>query len=277
MKKSTHSKIKNTGILFELLTRQITADTMTGVKDSPALTIIKEYFAAKTTLAKELMLYQTLLNESFNTDGKAETLLNVTIKMRRKLDERKLSDEKYNLIKEVKKHYDLKSFFKSTINNYSVYASVYRVFEGSGIAHASDVVRSRYTITEHIVNKKALVSENVVEDYTKEPKEIRMLAFKLMLEKFNTKYDKLSVDQKNILREYINNVSNTTSLRDFIVGESSKLKKTLESKIKTVDDQITSIKLAEVSSLLDRNAKIKRVEEKHVHSILLYHELLKEL
>ena len=277
MKKSTHSKIKNTGILFELLTRQITADTMTGVKDSPALRIIKEYFAAKTTLAKELMLYQTLLNESFNTEKKAETLLNLTIKMRRKLDERKLGDEKYELIKEVKKHYDLKSFFKSTINNYSVYASVYRVFEGSGIAHASDVVRSRYTITEHIVNKKALVSENVVEDYTKEPKEIRMLAFKLMLEKFNTKYDKLSVDQKNILREYINNVSNTTSLRDFIVGESSKLKKTLESKIKTVDDQITSIKLAEVSSLLDRNTKIKRVEEKHVHSILLYHELLKEL
>lgn len=277
MKKSTHSKIKNTGILFELLTRQITADTMTGVKDSPALAIIKEYFAAKTTLAKELMLYQTLLNESFNTENKAETLLNVTIKMRRKLDERKLSDEKYNLIKEVKKHYDLKSFFKSTINNYSVYASVYRVFEGSGIAHASDVVRSRYTITEHIVNKKGLVNENVVEDYTKEPEEIRMLAFKLMLERFNTKYDKLSADQKNILREYINNVSNTTSLRDFIIAESKKLKKVLESKVKTIDDQVTSIKLAEVSSLLDRNSKIKRVEEKHVHSILLYHELLKEL
>ena len=277
MKKSTHSKIKNTGILFELLTRQITADTMTGVKDSPALSIIREHFAAKNTLAKELMLYQTLLNESFNTEKKAETLLNLTLKMRRKLDERQLSDEKYKLIKEVKKHYNLKDFFKSTINNYSVYASVYRVFEGSGISNTSDVVRSRYTITEHIVNKKSILSENDVEDYTKEPEEIRMLAFRLMLEKFNDKYDKLSSDQKNILREYINNVSNTTSLRDFIIKESAKLKGLLEGKISTVKDKVTSIKLAEVNSLLDRNSKIKRVEEKHVHSILLYHELLKEL
>ena len=277
MKKSTHSKIKNTGILFELLTRQITADTMTGVKKSPALSIIREHFAAKTTLARELMLYQTLLNESFNTENKAETLLNVTIKMRRKLKESALSDEKYQLVKEVKKHYNLKDFFKSTINNYSVYASIYRVFEGSGIADASAVVRSRYTITEHIVNKKAIISEDDHKDYIKEPEEIRMLAFRLMLEKFNTKYESLSADQKNILREYINNVSNTTSLRDFIIKESVKLKKILQTKIKSVDDQITSIKLTEVSSLLDRNTKIKRVEEKHVHSILLYHELLKEL
>lgn len=277
MKKSTHSKIKNTGILFELLTRQITADTMTGVKDSPALSIIKEYFAAKTTLAKELMLYQTLLNESFNTEKKAETLLNLTVKMRRKLDEKKLSDEKYELIKEVKKHYDLKSFFKSTINNYSVYASVYRVFEGSGIAHASDVVRSRYTITEHIVNKKAVLSESSIEGYIKEPEDVRMLAFRLMLEKFNDKYDQLSTDQKNILREYINNVSNTTTLRDFVIAESLKLKKLLKAKINKIDDQVTNIKLAEVSSLLDRNSRIKRVEEKHIHSVLLYHELLKEL
>lgn len=277
MKKSTHSKIKNTGILFELLTRQITADTMTGVKNSPALSIIREHFAAKTALARELMLYQTLLNESFNTENKAETLLNVTIKMRRKLKESTLSDEKYQLVKEVKKHYNLKDFFKSTINNYSVYASIYRVFEGSGIADASAVVRSRYTITEHIVNKKAIISEDDHKDYIKEPEEIRMLAFRLMLEKFNTKYESLSADQKNILREYINNVSNTTSLRDFIIKESVKLKKILQTKIKSVDDQITSIKLTEVSSLLDRNSKIKRVEEKHVHSILLYHELLKEL
>tara|TARA_R110000803_G_scaffold87495_2_gene154243 strand:- start:4264 stop:5097 length:834 start_codon:yes stop_codon:yes gene_type:complete len=277
MKKSTHSKIKNTGILFELLTRQITADTMTGVKNSPALSIIREHFAAKTTLARELMLYQTLLNESFNTENKAETLLNVTIKMRRKLKESALSDEKYQLVKEVKRHYNLKDFFKSTINNYSVYASIYRVFEGSGIADASAVVRSRYTITEHIVNKKAIISEDDHKDYIKEPEEIRMLAFRLMLEKFNTKYEGLSADQKNILREYINNVSNTTSLRDFIIKESVKLKKILQTKIKSVDDQITSIKLTEVSSLLDRNTKIKRVEEKHVHSILLYHELLKEL
>lgn len=276
MKKSTHSKIKNTGILFELLTRQITADTLTGSKNSPALKIIKEFFAAKNVLAKELVLYQTLLNESFKTRGKAEMLINSTVKVRKQLDEKKLTDAKYDLIKEIKKHYDLKDFFRSTINNYKVYASIYRVFEGSGITQIGDVVRSRDTIAEHIVNRKA-VSQESSNDYLRETEEVRMLAYKLMLDKFNDKYAALSPAQQTVLKEYINNVSNTTKLRDFVVKESATLQKQLAKKSNTIKDPVTSIKLSEVVSLLDRNKKIKRVEEDHVQSLLLYHELLKEL
>ena len=277
MKKSTHSKIKNTGILFELLTRQITADTLTGSKNSPALKIIKEFFAAKTVLAKELVLYQTLLNESFKTHRKAEILLNTTLKVRKSLDEKKLNDAKYNLIKEVKKKYDLKEFFKSTINNYKVYASVYRVFEGSGISHLGDVVRSRETITEHIVGRKSVTQTVDSKEYLNESEEVRMLAYKLMLDKFNEKYANLSESQRLVLKEYINNVSNTTKLRDFVIKESTNIQKQLTKKSNTIKDPVTSIKLSEVVSLLDRNKKIKRVEEDHVQSLLLYHELLKEL
>lgn len=276
MKKSTHSKIKNTGILFELLTRQITADTMTGVDNSPALKIIKEYFAAKTALAKELVLYQTLINETFKTSNKANMLLNTTIKMRRSLDEKALNDCKYNLIKEIKKHYDLKDFFKSTISNYKIHASIYRVFEGSGISQAADVVRSRVAITEHITKSEQTSSPKKIE-YLKEDEEVRVLAYKIMLEKFNSKYAKLSDSQQSILREYINNISNTTNLRDFVIKESAKLQESLGKKLKVVKDQIISIKLTEVMHLLDNNKKIKRVKEDHVHSLLLYHELLKEL
>lgn len=276
MKKSTHSKIKNTGILFELLTRQITADILTGSKNSPALKIIKEFFAAKNVLAKELVLYQTLLNESFKTRGKAEMLITSTVKVRKQLDEKKLTDAKYDLIKEIKKHYDLKDFFRSTINNYKVYASIYRVFEGSGITQIGDVVRSRDTIAEHIVNRKA-VSQESSNDYLRETEEVRMLAYKLMLDKFNDKYAALSPAQQTVLKEYINNVSNTTKLRDFVVEESATLQKQLAKKSNTIKDPVTSIKLSEIVSLLDRNKKIKRVEEDHVQSLLLYHELLKEL
>ena len=276
MKKSTHSKIKNTGILFELLTRQITADTMTGVNNSPALKIIKEYFAAKTALAKELVLYQTLINETFKTSDKATMLLNTTIKMRRGLNEKALNNCKYDLIKEIKKHYDLKDFFKSTISNYKIYASIYRVFEGSGISQAADVVRSRVAITEHITKSDQVTSTKKTE-YLKEDEEVRVLAYKIMLEKFNSKYAKLSDAQQLILREYINNVSNTTTLRDFVIKESAKLQESLAKKLKTVKDQVISIKLTEVMHLLDNNKKIKRVKEDHVHSLLLYHELLKEL
>jgi len=277
MNKSTHSKIKNTGILFELLTRQITADTMTGVKNSPALKIIKECFAAKTTLAKELLLYQTLLNESFKTRSKAEALLNTTLKVRKQLDEKQLNHAKYDLIKEIKKHYNLQDFFKSTVNNYKVYASIYRVFEGTGITQIADVIRSRETITEHIVSRKSINTDTVTTDYLHETEEVRMLAYKLLLEKFNVKYANLSAPQKNILKEFINNISNTTTLRDFVIKESASLQQKLNKKRASIKDKVVNIKLTEVINLLDKNKKIKRVDDNHVHSLLLYHELLKEL
>lgn len=278
MKKSTHSKLKNTGILFELLTRQITADTMVGTAKSPALKIVKEFFGPKSILAKELVLYQTLINESFKTPAKAEMLLNTTMKLRRGLNAKALSESKYELIKEIKNHYDLKDFFKSTVSDYKLHAAIYRVFEGASIGQAAEVVRSRFTITEHIMRKKAaLVEQDRTEAYLKESEEVRLLAYKFMLDKFNDKYSGLSTSQQTILREYINNISNTNELCKFVIAESVRLKQQITKKIDKVEDKVTAIKLAEVAHLLDRNKKIKRAKEEHIHSLLLYHELLKEL
>ena len=278
MKKSTHSKLKNTGILFELLTRQITADTMIGVADSPALKIVKEFFSPKKPLAKELVLYHTLINESFKSQPKAEMLLNTTLKLRRNLNQKSLSESKYQLIKEIKKHYDLREFFKATVNNYTLNAAIYRIFEGANVAQAAEVVRSRFTITEHIMRKKvATPAVDETQVYLKESEDIRLLAYQLMLEKFNDKYSTLSVGQKRVLKEYINNISNTSELCRFIIKESTQLQTQFNKKIGKVKDKVTSIKLAEVVHLLDRNKKIKRAKEEHVHSLLLYHELLKEL
>ena len=263
--------------MFELLTRQITADTMTGKKNSPALRIIKEFFGAKTLLARELVLYQTLLNESFKSESKAEMLLNTTIKIRKQIDEKQLKHAKYDLIKEIKEHYNLQDFFKSTINNYKIYASIYRVFEGAGVTHIADIIRSKATITEHIVSRKSISIQDEASAYMQETEDVRILAYKLMLEKFNTKYDNLTAPQKNILKEFINNISNTTGLRDFVITESNSLQLKLQKKSVSINDQVTSIKLREVISLLNKNKKINRVDEHHVHSLLLYHELLKEL
>ncbi len=263
--------------MFELLTRQITADTMTGKENSPALSIIKEFFGAKTLLAKELVLYQTLLNESFKTESKAEMLLSTTTKIRKQLDEKQLKHAKYDLIKEIKKHYNLQDFFKSTVGNYKVYASIYRVFEGSGLTQIADVIRSKELITEHIVNRRSANKQGESSTYMQETEDIRLLAYKLMLEKFNTKYNDLTSPQKNILKEFINNISNTTGLRDFVITESDSLQRSLTKKYALINDQVTSIKLKEVIGLLDKNKKINRVNENHVHSLLLYHELLKEI
>lgn len=280
MKKSSHSKIKNTAILFELLTRQVAADTIKGVENSPALSIIKEFFKSDSVLSKELVLYQTLLNERYNTSDKANYLLNTAIKLRNKLKIEQLRDQKYALIKEVKKHYDLKEFFKTNINDYKIYASIYRVFEGVSIAKVSEVVQSRYTIVEHLTRKSSKAIETkqeIVENYLEQDEEVRLLAYKLMIDKFNEKYAGLSVKQKNILKEYINNISNTTTLKSFIIKEGEVVSDALNKIIPIVKDKVTAIKLAEVRNILDKFKKIKTVKEEHVLSLLLYHELLKEL
>ena len=278
MKKSTHSKLKNTGILFELLTRQITADTMVGVADSPALKIVKEFFGPKKTLAKELVLYHTLINETFKAPAKAEMLLSTTLKLRKQLSQKVLHESKYQLIREVKKHYDLREFFKATVADYKLHAAVYRLFEGAGVTQVAELVKSRTTIVEHIMRKRQNISEvDTTQAYLKEDEDVRLLAYRLMLEKFNDKYSVLSAGQRKILKEYINNISNTSELRTFIIQESKALKQLITKNASKVKDKVTAIKLAEVAHLLDRNQSIKRAKEEHVHGLLLYHELLKEL
>lgn len=279
MKKSTHSKIKNTAILFELLSRQVAADTISGVETSPALSIIKEFFKADSALAKELMLYQTLLKEKYNNNEKANYLLNTVIKLRNKLNSNQLKEQKYKLIREIKKHYNLTNFFKTNLSEYKIYASTYRVFEGVSVAKVSEVVQSRYTILEHLVRKpKSKINEEKgTENYLSQDSDIRLLAYKLMIDKFNEKYVDLSIKQKNILKEYINNISNTTALRDFILLESKSLNTSIKKTLPKVQDKITTIKLNEVCNMLAKLEKIKTIKEEHVLSLLLYHELLKEL
>lgn len=281
MKKSTHSKIKNTAILFELLTRQVAADTIKGVENSPALKLIKEFFKADSVLAKELVLYQTLTNERYNTPEKANYLVNTVVKLRNKLDANKLREVKYKLIHEIKKHYDLKEFFKTNLTEYKLYASIYRVFEGVSVSKVAEVVQSRYTIVEHLNRKGATKlsesTEAVVDDYLKQDEEVRLLAYKLMIDKFNEKYAGLSLKQKAILKEYINNVSNTVALKQFLVAEGTAVITSIKKQLPKVKDQITTIKLNEVCNLVSKLEKVKSVKEEHVLSLLLYHELLKEL
>jgi hypothetical protein len=67
MKNLKHSKFKNTGVLFELLVRQVASDTLNN-NDSKAIPLIKKYFAKSNELAKELNLYQTLVKEKFSKE-----------------------------------------------------------------------------------------------------------------------------------------------------------------------------------------------------------------
>ena len=103
-----HSKFKNTGILFELLVRQITTDTLSN-KNSEALGILKKYFS-KTELGREYKLYESLIKRTNLTEGKANLVIDTVLESAKQLNRSALKRQKYNLIKEIKNHYDLEQF-----------------------------------------------------------------------------------------------------------------------------------------------------------------------
>jgi len=275
--KAKHSKYKNTGILFELLVRQITSDTINGVDKSPAIGIIKEFFKKNTTLKKELALYQTLLKEKFNTEKKAEKFIAAVLKERKQLSSTELRKQKYNLIKEVKNNYDVVEFFKAKVENYSDNASIFCLFEEK--TSPAQNVRFRYSLIETITSKKKKISrvDETYQMYSKQDKDIRLLSYKIMLEKFNDKYGTLSAGQKTLLREYINNISNTEKLKTYLHSEINKTASSVKSLSKKVKDDVVSIKLNEVVTQLRLIKKERKIQDKHMLSVLRAYDLIKEI
>ena len=98
-----------------------------------------------------------------------------------------------------------------------------------------------------------------------------------MFYKFNKKYSSLSSDQRNLLREYINNISNTNSLKEFIETETIKVKKELQSYLPNVSDKVTKIKLNEAVNQADILMKGRIVEDKQVVTLMRYYQLVREL
>jgi hypothetical protein len=284
MKKIKHSKFKNTGFIFELLVRQITSEIMSADK-SVAEKILKEHFNSKKELSKELKLYQYLINEKYNSESKAEQFINTILEARKRLDEKKLTKEKYNLIKEIKETYNLEEFTKSSISNYKTLASIYKIFETvitNEQYDPTDVVSSRFTIAENIINtsienKDVKIKDAVLEEYKKQDDDLRAVSYKLLVESFNSKYNNLTDDQKSLLREYINNINNTGKLSEYVNNEVTKLIIALKEVGSKISDKVTKIKLSETIVNIKKVKSIKKIKEQHLSALMMTYELLKEL
>ena len=279
--KIKHSKFKNTGILFELLVRQIASDTVSGA-DSAAIGLVKKYFS-KSELTKEHKLYQALVSTKALTEGKAESLINATLEISSRLNRSALRKEKYNLIKDIRESYDLEEFFKSKINNYSQYAAAYNLIEAHNsleFVEPSQVIENKVTLLEHITRKevkKEDVKDRVLEEYAKMDKGTRILAYKMLLEKFNEKYGDMSPAQKAVLKEYINNISNTVKLREFVNESFTAIKSQIAQLSKTVTDKTIQIKLNEVATFLKPLDKNQSVKDDNIIALLQFHQLIEEL
>jgi hypothetical protein len=280
MMKVKHSKFKNTGLIFELLVRKLTSDTLSQ-KDSPAIKIIKEFYT-KTEISKEYKIYQSLLNNKTDNNDRIYSIIDSVLNESKKLNRSTLRREKYNLIKEIKSHYNLDDFFKSKIPNYPSYASVYTLIEETNSSEFNNpdiIIQNKETLVEHIAKQSSVnkpKKDQLIEEYSAQHKDVRMIAYKILLEKFNTSYSGLSNDQKTVLKEYINNITESPKLRDYVNERFKSVKISLVGISKTIDNQAIKLKINEVVSLIKHIPKTRNVKDNDILNLLQYLELEKE-
>jgi len=278
--KIKHSKIKNTGLLFEILTRQVTADILDG-RESKSVNLLKKYFNENTALGKEKELYDILMTNSYKDEKRAEKLLEVVVKSRQRLSNQELKKEKYNLIKEISDTFSAKDFFNTRVSNYKTLASIYKFFlvETTKIDfNPKQVVDTRYTILEGITSKPIKEKPNKIsETLRKEERDTQLLSYEILVDKFNNKYSNLSESQKSLLKEYINNVSNSNSFGEFINEEITKVVNELKPLLKKVNDKVVKIKLSEAINQAKNFTTKSIVRDNQVVTLMRYYELIKEL
>jgi len=278
--KISHSKYKNTGILFELLVRQITADTLSG-NDSKATNILKKYFN-KTELGREYKLYESLLKRTNLTEGKADIVINSVLESSKQLNKSALKRQKYNLIKEIKEHYNLEEFFKTKLPNYKAHAALYTLIEAHDNKSVStdQVITNKLAILEHLTFavKKENKPDGLMEEFSKYDNDTRILTYRILLDKFNNKYADFSDSKKSILKEFINSVDNPAKLKDFYNIKIQEIKKSLIVLNKTTKNPVTKIKLDEtLKNVLVGLEKNDKINNDHIVNLLQYCDLLEEL
>jgi hypothetical protein len=280
-----HNKLRNTGILFELLVRKIASDVFEGKTDSFAIKIMKEHFHSKTELGKELQLYRSFFNAKKLSEGKAFNMMDLVLQKRKTLNEKLLNAQKFLLIKEIKEYCDLKQFMTGRVPSYKVYASIYKLFESSvkeiDYAELDDVISSRFVVVEHLkgeLKEEKIIKENTYSEVLKnQPEEIRHLSYKFLLERFNEKYSNFSDKQKALLREYINHGMDLDKFGKFVASEAAQLKNKIKKHINRVENEVTRIKLNEVVTQLNQIEQKNAVKDSYITALLIAYEISHEL
>ena len=276
--KLKHNKLRNTGLLFELLVRQITSDTLNN-RESKAVDILKNNFN-NNAIAKEYKIYKAILTNKNLSEGKANIVIESAIQAHKKLNKSILNNQKYKLISQIKENYDIEEFFKSKIDNYKTLASVYMLFEiyQSDSIDPQNEVKFKFSIMEDICDgKKEAKKDPVLEEYESFDKGTKALVYKLMVQKFNEKYSEFNASQRRLLKEYINSITTPETFKDYVNEELGKLKTKLTTLSKKVNDEVRKIKIQEVINIIKPVSQHKQVCDLDLENLLHYYELEKEL
>ena len=280
--KIKHSKFRNTGLIYELLVKQVAADTLNN-KDSAAIPILKKFFSKKSALTKELNLYEVISRNTSISQSKAEAVLSTITEVSRRLNYKSLKKQKYDLISEIKKHYNVDEFFAMPIRDYKSYAALYCLLEAQNNFDLVDpqyLIDNKTTILEHLTSQKqnkVKVKDTIIEEYSKFDKDLKLLTFKILLEKFNDKYKNLLPERKYILKEFITSVDSNKRLAKLVNLQVENVRNLLDQLVLEVKDDVVKIKLYEVIKNIKPLKNTQKVTDVHLINLMQYYELIKEL
>ena len=278
MKKLKHSKYKNTGILFELLVRKLTSETLSSNK-SVTIDIIKKYFGKNTELSKELHLYNSLIKEQFRSEALGLDYIRTIKATYDTLNQSVLKRQRYNLIKEISEKFVFDNMAKTHVTNYKVLASAYMIFEYAETDNPKQLMECKSAILSYgLIGKKQSVEKDpVIESFEAQSSDMRLLTYKLIVDKFNEKYSGLDESQKQLLNKYIVNVNDTDALKEYIQTIIPEIKSKLLEQSKQITDKATKIKVKKLSEMLCTVENMKTIKESHVLSLVRYFDLVREL
>ena len=280
--KIKHSKFRNTGLIFELLVKQIAADTLNNM-ESAAVTILKKYYGGKTSLAKEYKLYEFIIKNKNVSQSKAEAILSTITEVSRKLNQKTLKTEKYELISAIKENYTIEEFFGMQVRDYKPLAALYCLLEAQTndeLVNPQVLIDNKTTILEHLTSSpqsEEEVKDTLIEEYSKYDKDLKLLTFKILLEKFNFKYKNLLPEQKNILKEFITSVNSQSRLRTLVNEEMNKIASAVRNLSAKVKDEVVKIKLDEVAKTIKPLSNKDKITDNHLVNLMQYYDLVNEL
>lgn len=275
-----HNKYKNTGLIFELLTNRITSDIING-KNSEAINILKKYYS-KGEILKEHKLYQKLIQSQALNESKADIMISSVLSLSERINRYKLKQEKYELLREIKEKYGIEEFFSYKVPKYKIYASVYNLFEhhiSSKYVNPNEVINNRITLMEHITKpiiNKEKIEDKIIEEYCKEDKKTQNILSSMLVEKFNQKYNILTSNQKEILREYITNPGDDTLVK-YYNNKISLYKSSLNGITKSLTDNILKVRLNEVLLSMKLINKKEDLTDDKILGLMQIDELIDEL
>lgn len=282
--KIKHSKYKNTGLIYELLVKQMTSDLVSR-KDSPAIGIFKKFFSGDTALTREFGLYKIMQESTGLASVKADNLISAAVKAAKRLNLMELKKLKYELISEIKRNYNLEEFFSVPVTDYKTFAAFYCLLEAersSDFVDPQSIVLNKTTLLEHLTTIPYVVAKEkskdvFLEEFSKCDKDLRLLTFKILLEKFNKRYANLLPEQKEMLRSFIE-AESPKKLRGLVNEKYQELHKELNEVYSKMPRSIEKIKIREAMKMIAEPVPdTEKNLDEHAVRVLQFQDLLHEL